>query len=137
MKEVRRGTIIRLAGTWGSGLAMLWLNDDDRGEILIPCENVPAVAAFDRAFGGVITPAHTFTDTPLRGKRIYYNTDAFGVLLGFTPLGDATPEIIEEYERAGRKMKGGNTHVGLPPPDDPIYSRRVVVAGRRILGREN
>ena len=105
--EVHKGTIVRMYGTWGSGLGMLEIDDEQRGRIAVPCDNAPTVRALDGAFGNVIGEAHTFINEAIEGRVIYYSVDEIGVLEAFTPVGEAPPELVEMYEEQGE---------GLPTP---------------------
>lgn len=97
--EIMKGTILRFAGTWMSGLGFLVVDTEDRGIIQVPCDNAPTVRALDGAFGGVIDRGHTVNQDAIVGREIYFSYDDFGMVLGgFTPVEDASEELIEAYE---------------------------------------
>jgi len=105
MPEVYRGKIIGFRGSWLSGLATLIVEDFDRGEIAIPCDNGATVRALEDAFGNVIAEGHTVNNEAIQGKEIYYSMDDMGLVLGgFTPVEDATPQIVEAYKNT---IEGG------------------------------
>jgi len=95
-----KGTILGLGGTWMSGLAHLQIRDERQGEVVVHCENGATVRALENCFGNVIGEGHTINNETGGhiGKEVYYSTDAFGVLEGFTPADDAPPEIVRQYE---------------------------------------
>lgn len=95
--EIMKDRIIALQGSWGSGLATLVLENDQ-----VFCENGATVRALDAAFGNVIGEGHTIDNKKGGhvGKEIYYSLDAMGMLLeAFTPVEDASEELINAYEK--------------------------------------
>ena len=92
---MKKGTITGFGGSWLSGIGYLEIDN-----VPVPCENAPTVRALDGAFGDVIAAGHTVDQDAVIGKVIYYSTDDMGLLDGFTPEEEATPEIEEAYEEA-------------------------------------
>lgn len=95
---IRRGFIRGFRGSWGSGLGYLDIEDSETGVLdTVPCDNGATVRALEAAFGDVITEGHTANGNGCKGKEIYWCTDAMGLVLeGFTPVDEATPELIAE-----------------------------------------
>ena len=81
---MKRGTIIGLEGSWGSGIATLFVENNEGDTIPLYCENSPTIRALDNAFGGVITSGHRVNVEAIKGKIIYYSEDDLGMLQGFT-----------------------------------------------------
>ena len=82
---MRTATIKGLSGTWGSGIAMLALQEGD--DVLhIPCENAPTVRALDSIFGNVILPGHR-AEVPV-GQEIQFALDDSGLLAAIAPAGE-------------------------------------------------
>ena len=127
-QRLHKGTIVGLFTERGSGIALLGIEDDRRGKVLIPCDGNPTCRAFDAAFGGVIVGGR-FNNDGITGEPIYYCLDEHGSLEAFIPCGDATPEMVEEYEKV---EKGGTTVRGYVPKDHPIFSRGPIITGRNI-----
>lgn len=99
MTEIHKGKIHLFSGSWGSGLAQLTIEDERRGLVVVHCDNAPTVRALEGAFGGVIGEGHTVNPRGGHvGQEVYYSTDAFGVLDGFTPVDEAPPEMVRIYE---------------------------------------
>jgi len=103
--EIKKGKLIQFHGSWGSGLGTLEIEDSETGEHEhIPCDNGATVRALEAAFGNVITPVHTANGNGYKGKEVYWSYDEFGLVLGgFTPVEDASPELVNYYQ----KNKGG------------------------------
>jgi hypothetical protein len=102
MTEIYKGKIVQLAGSWGSGLAALTVEDERRGLTVLHWDNGPTVRALDAAFGDVIDRNHTFDNAAIRDKEIYYFMDEFGLCLGgFIPVEEASEELIDAYESQG------------------------------------
>ena len=97
---IRKGKIKNFVGSWSSGLGYLLIQDSANGEIeQDPCDNGPTVRALEDCFGNVITPGHTARGKGYRDKEIYWNMDEMGLVLGgFTPVEDASFELIQAYE---------------------------------------
>ena len=99
-ERIEKGTIQEFRGSYMSGLATLVIEDEYGGIHYIPCDNAPTVRALEGAFGDVIGDAHDVkTDGGHTGKEVYYSTDFVGVLLAFTPVDDASIELLEAYEK--------------------------------------
>jgi len=106
MSEIRKGKIVGFQGSWGSGLGSLVVKDSRTGSIdHVSCENAPTVRALDGAFGNVITEGHMVNNEAIKGKEIYYSVGSYGVLEGFTPVGEASPELEQMYKRQFRTAK--------------------------------
>ena len=83
------GIIRGFAGSWGSGLGHLIIEDIETGNIEhVPCDNGPTVRALEACFGNVIGDAHNVDDQGGHiGQEIYWDYDEFGLCLGgFTPV---------------------------------------------------
>lgn len=120
-RRLHKGTIVGLfRESGGSGIALLGIEDDEKGKVLIPCDGNPACRAFDAAFPGTLIGGR-FNNDGIAGERIYYTVNELGVLEAFVPVEDATPELVEEYEEEAKKnlapRKSG--HIGFVEPDDP------------------
>lgn len=103
MAPIRKGTIVRMQGSWGSGLGELIIDEIIKGEekrVSIDCENASTVRALDGCFGDVISSGHSFDNAAIEGKEIFFSADDFGILEGFTPVNDAPPEMVRIYEGA-------------------------------------
>jgi len=72
------GTITGFSGSWGSGLATLFVDG-----VPIPCDNGATVRALASCFEDVITSGHCVNVSALIGKRIRYGMDDFGLCLGW------------------------------------------------------
>lgn len=158
---IRKGRIIGMfVAKKGSGIAMIAIDDEKWGKILVPCEGNPTARAFDEAFGpGFIVDGISTDNSVIQGEEIYYTLDQVGVMETFTVAERAPVEMIEEYEAEKRKRpapkksghigfvepddpripkgmygkRGTCTNLGILPPDDPVYTRGPIVAGREIL----
>ena len=144
MKDIHKGTIVKMNREPVTGASYLEIDDMDKGPTLIVCQGTPTAKAFDKVFGGVIVDGR-FNGAAIAGKVIFYLLDPHGVFKSFLPIDQATPEEIEEYEQSRKattaqvtktvKFPGGGsfTNLGLLPPDDRVYSRGPIVAGRAIF----
>lgn len=83
MDAVYKGTLQGFAGSWMSGLGQLIING-----LPVTCENAPTVRALEGCFGNVIQTGHTASSKSFKGRRVAFSVDAFGILEGFTPLGE-------------------------------------------------
>ena len=99
--EYRKGRLIQFGGSWGSGLATLEIEDSETGvHELVPCDNGATVRALESAFGDVITEAHTANGDGYKGREVYWSLDEFGLVLeAFTPVEDASPELVDCYQK--------------------------------------
>jgi len=136
---IYKGRIIGLFREKGSGLGMVAIDDEKRGKILVPCERNPTARAFDEAFGGFIINGITTDNSVIFGESVYFTVDDVGVLESFTPEDRAPVEMVEQYEAEKRKRstpqyggRGTCTNLGILPPDDRVYTRGPIVAGREI-----
>ena len=98
--EIRKGKLIQFGGSWGSGLGFLEIEDSETGvRERVPCDNGATVRALEAAFGDVITEGHNANGGGYKGQEVYWSLDEFGlVLAAFTPVEDASPELVEQYE---------------------------------------
>ena len=98
--EIRKGRLIQFRGSWGSGLGTLEIEDSETSERdHVPCDNGATIRALEAAFGNVITPAHTANGDGYKGQEVYWSYDEFGLVLGgFTPVEDASPELVNCYQ---------------------------------------
>lgn len=103
-EEIRKGKIIGFHGTWGSGLGYLSIKREDGVVETISCENAPTVRALDDAFGNVIKD-HMVDNKAIEGKEIYYSIGDFGLLEAFTPVEEASAELLESYRKSKEKLK--------------------------------
>ena len=94
--EIRKGKLVQFRGSWGSGLGYLEIKDSETGVTeRVPCDNGATVRALEAAFGDVITPGHTANGDGYRGQEVYWSYDELGLVLGgFTPVDDASPELV-------------------------------------------
>lgn len=105
--RVRKGTIVALRGTWGSGLAELVIDEqvgDEVKRVAVTCENAQTVRSLDACFGKVIGNGHTIDNREggHLGKEIYFSVGDFDVLEAFTPVDDAPTGV-------GADLRGGNS----------------------------
>jgi len=98
--EIKKGKLIQFHGSWGSGLATLEIEDSETGvHEHVPCDNGATVRVLDAAFGNVITEAHTANGDGYKGREVYWSYDELGLVLGgFTPVEDASPELVDCYQ---------------------------------------
>ena len=99
---IEKGKILEFRGSWGSGLGYLVIEDSKTGQILaVPCENASTVRALEGAFGNVIAPGHSVDPQGGHvGQEVYWSYDDMGLTLeAFTPVDQASPELIEHYEK--------------------------------------
>ncbi len=101
---MNKGIIVGFKGSWSSGIATLVIKDSKGRVKDIPCENTTTVRALDACYGGVIQSGRTASEKPFVGKRIFYEYDDMGLMLGsFVPACDscgknpATEIIDSEY----------------------------------------
>lgn len=82
----RKGTLLSLHGSWGSGLAMLTVDEEvPHGAtrlVTIPCDSGPTSRALRPAFGDEVA-----------GQEVLFSVDALGIFDGFSPLRDAAAEV--------------------------------------------
>jgi len=99
--EIRKGKLIQFYGSCGSGLGYLEIEDSETGvHEHVPCDNGATVRALDTAFGDTITEAHTANGNGYKGQEVYWSYDEFGLVLsGFTPVEDASPEVVDCYNQ--------------------------------------
>ena len=85
---MNKGIIKNFRGSWGSGIAILEIEDCKTKEIIeVPCENACTVRALDACFGDVITNGHTADGEGYKNKKIEWDWDELGLILGgFSPV---------------------------------------------------
>jgi len=108
-QAVYRGRIVALHGSWGSGLAVMIIDDKDRGLQHLHCDNGTTVRSLEGAFGNAIGPGHTINQKGFAGKAIYYSEDFMGGLDGFTPVKGAPDRVKKAYRETKQKEA---QHVG-------------------------
>jgi hypothetical protein len=133
---IYRGTIVGLfRESGGSGIALLGVEDDVKGRMLIPCDGNPTCRAFNVVFPGTLRDG-TFHNSAIEGERIYFTLDDVGVLAAFAPEDRAPEEIIAQYEKQSAPSKmGTSTFHGFLPPGHPLFGAGPVVAGRPLSGK--
>jgi len=129
MSNLYKGIIIRLIAFAETDIAFLEINDEMRGHTVVPCHNAQTFRTLDKAFGNVVVEGHRFDNNPIAGIEIYYSTDDLEYLEAFTPVENASPEMVAECEKA---QNVGTTVRGYAPKDHPIFSRGAIIAGRNI-----
>ena len=77
------GTILGFYGSWGSGIATLSIKTESGEHVNIPCDNGPTVRALDAIFDNVIGPNHSLNNSAIKGKKIIYEMDDMGLVLGW------------------------------------------------------
>lgn len=91
---IYRGVIEAVSGNWMSGLLTMVI-----GGVVVPCDNGATVRALDACFGNVIIEGHRFNPDAVIGKEIFWSYDDMGLTLGgFTPVEEASDELLEYYE---------------------------------------
>jgi len=92
--EIKKGTIVTLTGHPMSGLWTLVFSDGTSVHI----ESGHGVRGLAAAFGAREGTGDLMEK--ITGQEIYYTTDemGLGILEGFTPVEDASDELIEAYE---------------------------------------
>lgn len=78
---MREATIVGFIGTAGSGIAFLILQETGKyGHIRVPSDNGPLARHLDSLFPGFIKHGHSVDPSVIKGKRIRYSTNSFGLL---------------------------------------------------------
>lgn len=100
---IRKGTIVRMDGSWMSGIGELVIDEQRKGRVErvgVTCENAQTVRSLNACFGNVIGEGHTINNETggHLGKEIFFSVDGIGILDGFTPVESAPPEMVEEWE---------------------------------------
>ncbi len=94
---IQKGILKEFSGSFGSGLGFLSVEVD--GNIKqFPCDNGATVRSLENAFGNVITEGHTANGAGFKDQEVYFSVDEFDVLEGFTPVGEASEELIEKFK---------------------------------------
>ena len=95
---IKKGILKQFNGSWGSGLGSISIEVD--GVVnQYPCDNGATVRSLEDAFGNVITEGHTANGKGYKNQEVYFSVDDIGLLQGFTPVGEASPELIEQFEK--------------------------------------
>ena len=90
---MNQGIILGLRGSWSSGIAQLIIKDENGHVKEIPCVNTATVCALDDCYGGVIQSGRTARQDSFVGKKIFYEYDEMGLMLGkFVPVCDTCHE---------------------------------------------
>ena len=107
--EIRKGVIKNFAGSWGSGLGYLVIEDSETGQTeQVPCDNGCTVRALETCFGDVITGGHTANGKGYEDQEIFWGMGEVGLVLGgFTPVADASFELVEAFENQKSLIKKG------------------------------
>jgi hypothetical protein len=120
MKDIHKGTILKMHQEPVTGASYLEIDDVDKGPTLIVCQGASTAKAFDKVFGGVIVDGR-FNGAAIAGKVIFYLLDPHGVFKSFLPIDQGTPEEIEEFEESRKKAspppkeKRGQVDLGFAP----------------------
>ena len=97
--NILKGTIVGFSGSWMSGLGALIIREDKGRLHNVPCDNGTTVRSLDAAFDGFISENHCVDNNAICGKEIYWSYDEMGLCLeGFTPVEEASDELLEAYE---------------------------------------
>jgi len=103
VNRIRKGVIEGFRGTRGSGTGYLLISGTP-----VPCANPATVRALQACFGNVIAPGNTVDNVNGGhvGQEVYYSTDEFGLLEGFTPVDGAPLGLVELYEEEAVRICG-------------------------------
>ena len=98
--KIRKGIIKDFQGSWGSGLGTLIIKDSETGVTdHLSCDNAATVRALEACFGNVITEGHTADGKGYKDQEVFWSMDDMGLVLGgFTPVDDASLELVEKYK---------------------------------------
>jgi hypothetical protein len=113
MEEIKFGKILSFEGSWNSGIAYLVVKTENRIEV-IPADSGCLGRALVDAFGSeVYGKGHSVNNEAIYGKKIFYGLTRWGTLEGFTPLEEASAELISEYKRQQqlKKLKEKNNAI--------------------------
>ena len=94
---MQKGKLIQFSGSFGSGLGQLSIEVDGQVQ-MFHCDNGTTVRSLESAFGNVITDGHTADGEGYKGQEVYFSVDDMGLLESFTPVDEASPELIEKFE---------------------------------------
>ncbi len=81
--ELRRGVIVDFRGSWGSGLAGLVIEEEDK-QVTVYADSGPLGRALQSLYGAAC-PGNTIDVSKIEGKEILFSTDDLGLLVGFAP----------------------------------------------------
>jgi hypothetical protein len=99
--EIRKGIIRGFEGSWGSGIGLLVVEDYETEVVeRVRCENAQTVRSLEGAFGNVIGEGHSVSSNPgFMNQEIFWSMDDMGLILGgFTPVDEASEELLEYFE---------------------------------------
>jgi len=98
--RILKGVIEGFRGTRNSETGYLLISGRP-----VPCANPATVRALEACFGNVIAPGNTVDNVNGGhvGQEVYYSTDEFGLLEGFTPVEDAPRALVEFHEAQGNE----------------------------------
>lgn len=83
---MKTGTIEGFDGSWGSGIATLFIKEDGEKKARpVFGDNGPMVRALASMFEGVIGGDHTVNVEALKGQRVMFETDDLGLLSALAP----------------------------------------------------
>ena len=91
-----KGTIIGFYGSYGSGIATLSIKTETGEHKMVPCDNGPTVRALDAIFGNVIGPGHSVNVYAIKGKKIRYEMDDMGLVLGWIAPDEGIEKALNE-----------------------------------------
>jgi hypothetical protein len=80
----RRGTIMSVSASWGSGLMALSIKKGDGKIEIVRGDNGPTVRALMNVFGSDIVRGHSLQVDRIVGQEIGYDTDDLGLLAYIT-----------------------------------------------------
>ena len=112
---MNKGIIVGFRGSWSSGIAQLMIKDTKGHIKAIPCENTATVRALDACYGGVIRSGRTACEEPFVGKKIFYEYDDMGLMLGgFAPVCDScgkhpAVDVFEDRYICKQCLENGNS----------------------------
>ncbi len=99
--EIKRAVIKGISGQVMSGLWQLQLDSET-----VHIESGYGVRNLASAFGA--SEGTGDLQEKIEGQEIFYTVDEFGVLEGFTPVEEATPELMEMFkgQDESKKLQG-------------------------------
>ena len=87
MEHLRKGKIKEFKGSH------LLIEQDDGNIISLPCESEPRKMLLKKCFGA----------SGCQDKEIYYSVDIAGVMDGLMVVEDATPELLEKWDKCKKE----------------------------------
>jgi hypothetical protein len=128
-RELHKGTVVAMHREPVTGTSFIEIDDDDKGKVLVPCLGTPTARRLDDLFGGVIVDGK-FNKHGIAGKRIAYRLGEDDILM-------VDSIKIPRERKVPPSGKGRTIDLGFLPPEDKVYSRGPIVAGRAILKPED